>query len=84
MIKTTIIALSAILIGSTQAEEWTKGMGKKPGNGPANAASLGKISEKLDFAPYNFKLNGKPHLGVRVRNGKHKMGGSSPMKSTTL
>jgi len=28
MIKTTIIALSAILIGSTQAEEWTKGMAR--------------------------------------------------------
>jgi len=78
MMKKTIIAVSAIFIATASAqEEWVKNIGKKPGNGPINDNALGKISSKLDFIPYKSTIAGKPSLAVRVRNGKHKMGGST-------
>jgi len=73
--KKTILALSAILISSACAEEWTGKIGKKPSNGPTKNATV--ISEKLDFIPYKSSINGVASLAIRVRNGKHKMGGET-------
>ena len=73
-----LLALSAPLY----AEEWSSAIKKKQGKAfdtsmhdRANAQVA--INEKLDFGAYTMKLGEIDHLVVRLRNGKHKMGGNA-------
>lgn len=73
--KKLLIAMTAIAITSAGAEEWKREVGKNPGNKPTKDTQ--QINPKLDFVVYKTNINDKPHLSVKVRNAKHKMGEAS-------
>jgi len=69
--------MSLLFIPPLSAEEWNTKIQNKTFNN-ATKKLPGVIAEgKLDFGAFKSKLNGESVLVVRIRNGKHKMGGST-------
>jgi len=66
--KKLLCLLTVLGLTSAYAEQWEVPLGKKPSNKPVK--NTVKASGKLDFIGFKTGQN----IGIRVRNGKHKMG----------
>lgn len=71
--KKLLCLLAVIGMSSAHAEQWEVPIGKAPSNKPVKNTT--KASEKLDFVGFRKGATDKTVIGIRVRNGKHKMGG---------
>jgi len=82
--KHLALAMTLLFVSVLGAEQWSAPIQKKPLGTHGKANVNIPIHAKLDFAACKMKVNGQPHLVVRLRNGKHKMGDSSiQLKSLT-
>ncbi len=73
--KKILCLLTIIGMSSAHAEQWEVPIGKKPSNAPTKNTT--KASPKLDFIAFKTGNDGSEIIGIRVRNGKHKMGGAT-------
>lgn len=78
MIKTlTTIVVFLLCVPLLSADEWSTAIKTKSFGANTKALPTVIAAGKLDAGAFKSKLNGKPVLTVRLRNGKHKMGSST-------